>query len=90
MEIENLLPQHKCGLYIEHNAHRDYYEPLQEKVAELLHDEEISPKEADEILTSDSLWSIQWYPNTPVGFYKVYGCSLSSALEKAKQAIGEK
>lgn len=26
------FPEHKCGLYLKHNAHKDYYETVQDFV----------------------------------------------------------
>ena len=77
------LPKHKCGLYITHNEHLDIYQPIIEAVGEV-GDEEWATKDSRErAIETNSLWSIQWYPDTPIGFCKVYGATLSETLKAA-------
>lgn len=79
------LPEHKCGLYLEHNAHRDYYEKTSEALSSLLEDGLINKEEHDEMLAADSIWSLQWYPETPISFWIVHAPSLETLLEKAAE-----
>jgi hypothetical protein len=41
----------------------------------------VSPEEREKALENNSVWSIQWYPNTPVGFCQLYASSLEALLE---------
>lgn len=80
---ESAFPGHKCGLYLTHNEHRDLYEPL----AEFIVDRDI--KFADDAarqraIDTDELWTLQWYPDTPVGFYFVAASTLEEVLALAK------
>lgn len=75
------LPPHKCGLYLEHNAHRDVYESVEDAVEEL-GASWVSPGERNRALQTGEIWTLQWYPETPVGFNLIAASSLE-ALRKA-------
>jgi hypothetical protein len=76
------LPNHKCGLYLTHNEHRDSYEKLEDKLQDEYH-KDMSPEDKAECIRTDSLWTLHWYPNTPVSFYVVHGPTLERVLELA-------
>ena len=80
----NWLPEHKCGLYLEHNAHKDVYETIEE-----YYDPEdfVSREEWMKAVETDSVWHLQWYPDTPIGFYTVCASTLD-AVEEAIRARG--
>jgi len=78
------FPEHKCGLFLTHNEHRDYYQKLEEYMEErsdLL--KEMTEEDRAECIRTDSLWTLQWYPDTPVGFCHVAGPTLERVLELA-------
>jgi hypothetical protein len=77
------LPEHKCGLYLQHNEHRNYYQSATEWIAD--HDlydwkDEASKQRA---IQSDSVWTLQWYPDTPIGFCAIAAPTLEELLEFA-------
>ena len=80
----NWLPEHKCGLYLEHNAHKDVYETIEE-----FYDPGafVSEKERLKAVETNSVWKLQWYPDTPIGFYVVCASTLD-AIEEAIRARG--
>ena len=83
---EELFPPHKCGLYLEHNVYRDYYDSIDKAVAD--EDETgdwTSPEERSLALSSGDIWTLQWYPDTPVGFNRVAASSLKAVLDAAKE-----
>ena len=83
------LPKHKCGLFLTHNEHRNYYESAQEFIENRnLEEEFISPEEMEKAIAEDSIWHLQWYPDTPIGSYSVCAASLE-AIERAIRARGE-
>ena len=79
----NWLPEHKCGLHLSHNEHRDMYETIEE-----FYDLEdfVSPEELQKAIAEDSVWVLQWYPDTPIGSY----CLLASSLEALEAVIKER
>lgn len=77
------LPEHKCGLHLSHNEHRDVYETIEQ-----FYDAEdfISPDEWQKALAEDSVWVLHWYPETPIGFH----CIAASTLEAIETKLKEK
>ncbi len=82
------FPKHKCGLHLTHNEYKDYYTPLTDAIEQEGNDEWIEGEREKSLLTGD-IWILQWYPETPVGFYRVVGSTLEAVL-KAAQDIERK
>ena len=81
------FPEHKCGLFLNHNEHRDYYEKLEDFIQELdLIEDFVSNEQHEKALKEDSLWVLQWYPRTPVGFQRMCACDLEVLLQAAYEA----
>ena len=76
------LPEHKCGLHLSHNEHRDVYETIEQ-----FYDSEdfISPEEWHEALAKDSVWVLHWYPETPIGFIRIAASTLDAIEAKLKE-----
>ena len=74
------FPEHKCGLYLTHNEHRDVYETVKQYYD---HEYFESVEEWKKAVESDNVWSLQWYPNTPVGFNRI----CASTLDGLKEAL---
>lgn len=81
------FPAHKAGLMIEHNPHLGNYETVAEWVArrEVDDDDWPSPEQRDKAIATDTLWLVQWYPETPVGFRMVAAADLAEALKAASE-----
>jgi hypothetical protein len=82
---ETEFPKHKCGLYLTHNQHRDYYDTIEEACSD-----SSGPNFKDEAarrraISLDSIWELQWYPDTPISFYKVAAPTLREVLAFAKE-----
>lgn len=82
----DIFPPHKCGLYLTHNQHKDYHEPLERYLVDQGFDEDSWATEYSKAaaLAADELWDLQWYPNTPIGFYRIIGATLEEVLTAAK------
>ena len=78
----NWLPEHKCGLYLTHNEHRDVYETIENYYDG---DDFISLEEWREALAKDSVWVLHWYPNTPIGFNRIAASTLEAIEAKLKE-----
>lgn len=76
------LPEHACGLYLEHNVYKDVYESITEAVAEIPDDIWTSLEERQRALDTGELWTLHWYPNTPIGFRRLAAASLETLLER--------
>jgi hypothetical protein len=81
----NWLPEHKCGLHLEHNEHRNYYQTVEE-----CYDPEdfVSEEEWLKAIKEDSVWVLQWYPNTPIGFNRIAASTLEAIETELKQKNG--
>lgn len=79
------FPSHKASLHLEHNMHKAYYETVEEGIENgTYHDTDwISPEQKVKAIATDSVWTLQWYPNSPVGFCKLMACDLDVLLEAA-------
>ncbi len=76
------LPEHKCGLHLSHNEHRDVYETI-----ENFYDpgDFVSEEEWLKAVAGDSVWVLHWYPNTPVGFNRIAASTLEAIEAKLKE-----
>lgn len=76
------FPEHKASLTLTHNEHRDYYESVEDW--EAFHDDGtvdwLSQEQRAKAIETDSVWCLQWYPDTPVGFCRLFAADLE-ALE---------
>lgn len=85
-----MFPAHRCGLFLTHNEHRDYYEPAADWIAQketLMDGAEGLWKDAaarQRAIDTDEVWVLQWYPERPVGFCIVMAPTLDEVLELAK------
>lgn len=83
-------PPHKGGLHISHNQHHGYYETVEQALSAppghfSTYSRDDFPDEAEiaKAIATDSVWMIQWYPDTPVGFCRSCASTLSRALLEA-------
>ena len=85
------LPKHEGGLNIYHNEHKGSYETVEQwiKNVDLNVDDFVSYDEMMECIKNNDMWNIHWYPDTPVGFYSIYGSSFESVLNKALEIDNE-
>ncbi|NIV12308.1 MAG: hypothetical protein GWN62_13850 [Aliifodinibius sp.] len=87
-KLNTLFSKCEGPIHITYNAHKDCYEPIEkylsEEKAQL---EEIDEKLRKEIIQKDSLIEIQIYPDTPIGFYKIYHWDLEKAVDEALECL---
>jgi hypothetical protein len=83
------FPKHKGGLYLTHNNHKGSYETAKERIEKYEENEiydlsDWKDKESRQrAIDTDEIWDLQWYPDTPVGSYKVLAPTLEELLELA-------
>lgn len=84
--MEELIKKCKCSVHLEVNKHRDYYNTIEDAIKEaksLYGDDEIDTELAERMIKEDMFISLQFYPDTPIGFHKVYGTSIDEVVKKA-------
>lgn len=80
------FPAHKCGLFLTHNEHRNYYESVAEWLEKPLNKPEWKNDDARlRAIDMDEVWILQWYPKTPIGFNFVAAPTLEELLEFAAE-----
>lgn len=80
------LPRH-VSIHIEHDDHKSVYEKLStwmdDRHRKVTARDFASIEAMQRAIDADSCWSVQWYPDTPIGFYIVYAPTLEEALALA-------
>ncbi len=74
------LPEH-IGMFIEHNEHKMYYDPIEKAVNDIDDSKWVSPEEKQKALETNEIWSIQWFPKTPIGSYTFYASTLEALFK---------
>jgi hypothetical protein len=80
--IDDIVAICKCSVSLYVNEHRDYYWTFQEGLedAELNHG--ASSDVIQEMQATGYIVSLQAYPNTPIGFERVYGGSVQGVIDR--------
>jgi hypothetical protein len=77
-------PEHKGELSLTHNQHKSYYKTVQQEIDDGGHgysdDCWVSPEQRQKAIDTDECWSLQWYPQTPVGFIIMSAADLDVLL----------
>lgn len=76
------LSKHTCGLYLQHNACKDMYET----VAQMLNSNENfygwqNEKSKQKAVDTNEIWTLQWYPDTPIGCYAIAAPTLKELMD---------
>lgn len=93
-----LLPEHKASLHLTHNDHLASYQTAEEAIA---YDDAqakddcdffnwVSDEQKQKARETGSIWTLQWYPDTPVGFCTLAASDLEAILEHLSPAKGLK
>lgn len=91
-KLARLMARCKCGVHLTMNRHRDYYDTIETVLKEI--DEqgdsgEIVPGAREEILRTGNLVDLQFYPLTPIGFYRVIHHDVAEAVNIALMILDE-
>ncbi len=85
MTFDELVSRCKAGVNLDVNEHRNYYESVKERLENF--DDEIEPTLREGMILADTMYRLQFYPDTPVGFYVVYGLTLEACLQRAEKCL---
>ncbi len=93
-DLQKLIARCKCGVYVTVNAHRDAHQNAQDwwrdrKWTMLVADLDLIEKSPEfaVMMATDTVVEVQFYPDTPVSFYRVLHHDLASALAEAVKLI---
>lgn len=84
--LEDLVARCKGEVGLTVNPHRNAYQSMAEYLSDREPDLDVRKDLAD-LLAAPDLYELQFYPDTPVGFYLVYGRSLAEVLDLAHRAL---
>ncbi len=85
-----LINRCKCGVHLTVNDHRDVYETAKQAIQNMeslghtVDDDDVRAK----MIELDTIVDLHFYPDTPVGFYKVLHYDLDMALDIALAELG--
>lgn len=82
------FPKHKAGLTLTHNEHLGNYQTVEEflSIGNYCEGLEWKNKEQREMaIKYNELWTLNWYPDTPVGSYSIAAPTLEKLLEFANE-----
>ncbi len=92
-KLAALLARCKCGVHLTVNAHRDVYETAEQKIAEAERHEflpdDLAPGVRAEMIRTDTIVDLQFYPDTPIGFYSIWHHDLDAALTQALECLAD-
>lgn len=87
--MDDLFPRHKASLHLTHNNHKGVYQTVAQSIAhgDFGYEDDcwISDEQKEKAIANDECWTIQWYPNTPVGFCVLSAHDLDALLEAARK-----
>ncbi len=73
--------------FISRNDHASCYQSIKDYVQN--NDIDIETNELHKAIETNELWTILWYPHTPVGFFQVAASTLDRALELANEKLDD-
>lgn len=92
--LRQLMDRCKCGISIEINEHRVYYDSAEERLRQYDEDHECPPEISDAvrsgILLTGNIVDVQCYPDTPVGSYQIVHFDLDTALRLMLDCVRNK
>ncbi len=74
------FPAHKAGLILSHNEHLSTYQTVEEAIENTEGIEWKNEQQKAQSITTNELWTLHWYPNTPVGFNLIAAPTLEDLL----------
>lgn len=81
-------PRHEASLSLTHNEHKSYYRTVAESIDDgdfgYKDDDWVSEEQKQKAIATNECWSLQWYPDTPVGSYQMSAADLDVLLEAAR------
>lgn len=89
-DLRALLKGEHSSLSISFNEENGpNYQTVGEWVAEehsgIKDDDWVAPGEKEKAIATNSIWTAHWYPDTPIGFYRVHASTLDALLDYVRQ-----
>ena len=82
------FPRHEAGLHLTHNDHKSSYQTVAEAIADDNHGYQddcwVSEEQKQKAIATNECWTLQWYPDTPIGFHIRSAADLDVLLAEAE------
>jgi len=91
-DLNKLLTRAKCTVHITVNQHRNYYNTAEEALEEYASYEcppQIEDDVRAEMIRTDTIVNVQFYPDTPIGSYDVYHYDFDECVRQAWACVSE-
>jgi len=85
-KLNKLIELCKYSVHLTINGHRDYYKTAGQYFNKNP-EEDIEPDVYEKMKELDTIIELQYYPDTPVGFYKIYHYDLERAIDEALSSL---
>jgi hypothetical protein len=79
------FPNHAASLTLEHNDHKGIYQSAADWIADNEMFDWRDDAAKQRAIETDSIWTLMWYPDTPVGSYDIAAPTLEEVLEWAAE-----
>lgn len=83
-----LLRDLQCvALHLKRNDHATCYRDAREEIEDCSPDyyDQTDPAELQRMKDTNSIWTLHWYPDTPIGFCTVHGATLETAIDALRE-----
>jgi len=81
-------PRHEASLHLTHNQHKAYYLTVEQSIERDDHgyqaDDWVSEEQKQKAIATNECWTLQWYPDTPIGSYTMSAADLDVLLDAAR------
>lgn len=77
-KILELSKKIQCSIHLEFNPHKDFYESAESYVSN-----QFTSAELEGVDLEKDIWTLQFYPHTPIGFYRLIDNDLERLFERA-------
>jgi hypothetical protein len=82
-------PRHRASMILTHNDHLSVYQTVAQSIEQGDHgyrpDDWISEEQKQKAIDTNECWTLQWYPDTPVGFILQSAADLEELLKAVNQ-----
>ena len=86
-KLQDLVDLCKCEVTLTVNEHKVYYQTVEQWLNEDRDKDEVSEDTRANMIASDSVVTLQWYPRTPVGFYRIIDATIDGAINRALETF---
>lgn len=91
--IDKLSKKCKVSVSLKINSHREDYKSLVDYLAELrmcgFDEEDFSLEVENQILSNDNIIELNWYPHTPIGFFRIIHFDMNEVEKQVNEWLEE-